>query len=85
MIAFPFDGSLIVTVAPGTTAPEVSFTVPTIAPVISCPRASPLRQIVNARANRIELHVFFLIVFLPCSKLETGTMQAIRIVYVFGS
>ena len=64
-----FVGSVIVTVAPGTTAPDPSRTVPLIDPVTSCAIATPERQSETAIKSRIELHVFLLVIlFRPLSK-----------------
>jgi hypothetical protein len=58
-----FEGSVTVTVAPGTPAPLESFTVPTMEPVISCPITNPLRNIAVAIQNKIDINFCLIITF----------------------
>jgi hypothetical protein len=76
-----FDGSVIVTVAPGTTAPAESLTEPTIDPEISCPIARLLKQSDIAKANKIDVHVFLLVIvsflFLKVQKFSSAGIRII--------
>src|SRR5688572_33025200 len=69
-----FDGSLTVTVAPGTAAPLASLTLPTIEPVISCPNAVDPRQTLIAIASRIDINlcllIFFVLFFFPRNEIQ---------------
>jgi hypothetical protein len=49
-----FPRFVIVTVAPGTTAPVVSVTMPTIAPLSDCPRAENGNSARKKTANIVE-------------------------------
>jgi hypothetical protein len=56
-----------VTVAPGTTAPDGSFTIPRIEPFVDCPHAAPQPNS-PANANRYTPNRHFVFIAAPLKK-----------------